>query len=120
MTSEIGFLIRYKTSEAEARILGAIREAGGHKGRAATILGCRHGTLIAWINALKIGPTVESLIEKGKREGWYDVSSGGRPVGSRDATPRAKAPPRAKRANPKKRASPKKKAKAQATRANAR
>ncbi len=76
---EMGYLIRFDPAEAKKRILEALRLEGVHKGNASTRLGCRHGTLIRWIEQLKLAPAIATMTARAVREGWHHGHVGGRP-----------------------------------------
>ena len=90
---EMTYLIRYRPSEAKERIVAALRKAGMHRGRAAEILGCRRESVTMWIDRLGMTGAVAALEKRAVREGWYDVSPGGRPKGAKDREPGTRSRP---------------------------
>ena len=69
-------LIHVDAAKAGAQILRAVDEAGGHKSNAAKILGCTHGTLLAWIKKCGLEAQVDKVVEKAKAEGRFVVEVG--------------------------------------------
>lgn len=79
MMHELTAMIRINPAGARTKILDALREAGMHKGRAATALECRHQTLTQWIERLELGAEVEKMTARALKDGWHHGNVGGRP-----------------------------------------
>lgn len=71
-------LIHVDPIAAGKEILRAVREAKGNKGAAADILGCRHGTMLSWIEKAGVGDAVEKLVAELKEKGICVQASSGR------------------------------------------
>lgn len=90
---ELHALIQVAPASAKKKIVAALKSSGMHKGEAARLLGCSHGTLLRWIDALALGDEVERLVDKARDEGWYhgeNRKSPGRPKGSKDSYQRTR------------------------------
>jgi uncharacterized protein YjcR len=80
VSHEINALISIDPKLAKKRIIDVMREAQMHRRAAAKKLGCDYATLHRWIKRLELETTLERLMVKAKREGWFHGRTGGRPV----------------------------------------
>lgn len=78
-TTEMGYLVKFKPSEAKEKILAALREAKTNKGQAIKLLDCTYSTLYRWFDELDMRGDVEKLEARAAKEGWAEIGRTGRP-----------------------------------------
>jgi len=86
-------LILVDPDQARAMLEAAYREKGCHAGHVADWWGVRPGTISGWIERLGMKARLAEIAEEERKAGNHHGQNklGGRPIGSRDAQPRAKA-----------------------------
>jgi transposase-like protein len=85
--NEMGLLVQLNPVAAKARILEAYRQAGGHVGQVAEMLGASRRSLERWVTHLRLRPEIGQILR----------SAGRKPPGRRAGVVYAPAAPRRKK-----------------------